>query len=177
MNLNRNSEKTIENTVGCYPKYSEESGLQQNFENKARPKMITEYETGLFEIDDFPDYLFEIAHVPANLPWNHPARLKFDDRNHAPNTRGSLFIHIYERQTSKFAGYVVFQANEPDLKSDCVVIYEPHRRKGLATFCYDLAEEYFEITVSPSELITDDGELFWADRRSKWQPTAQREGL
>jgi hypothetical protein len=101
----------------------------------------------------------------------------FDDRIFAPNTRGSLHIYIFDGDATKLAGYAVFIANENDLICDCVVIYEAYQRMGLATICYDFAEDFFEISLTPSGLITEEGELFWANRSSRAQSTPLQQDL
>lgn len=50
---------------------------------------------------------------------------------------------------------------------DVVIFDKKFRRKGIYTFVIDKLEEFYNVRVIPSNLLTESGKKFWKNRLSK----------
>ena len=114
-------------------------------------------------------YFFDVAVVPSKLPFNHPARDRFDDRAIAvPNELGSVWVTVYSHEDkSSIAAVATFAATNDSVRCDSVEVNLTHRRRGVATPLYDLASKVFELPIVPSDTLSEDAKAFWSNRQQK----------
>jgi hypothetical protein len=89
-----------------------------------------------------------------------------DDRGitKVPKNWGSLWVKILDDAGNYLGGAATFAASEKSVMCDTIDVPEDHRRKGIATYLYDLAEAVFGVAAEPSSLLSDDAKKFWAKR-------------
>lgn len=54
-----------------------------------------------------------------------------------------------------------------------IVIDDPYRRKGLATYVYDYIEKDQNVKIKPSQTLSYDGKAFWKNRLTKKNPKSK----
>ena len=131
--------------------------------------MICEFEQYDLNCENFPDFQFQLTLVPPCLPNTSRIRDEFDDRSiEVPHENGSLWIRVHTAKGDHaFAGHAVFGASFISTQCDTIQILQGFRRRGIATFLYDLTEEIFEVPVEPSSNLTGDARKFWQHRSNR----------
>jgi hypothetical protein len=127
-----------------------------------------------YELTDTPvGYRVKIITVPVNLPTDHRIRCPYDDRSIiVPNTHGSIWMEVYEEGNDIYIAHGDFAATEESVMCATVEVNQHHRRKGIATVLYDLAEKLFEQHVVPSPGHSEDAQAFWAARVERRKASA-----
>ena len=127
--------------------------------------MIEKWETLEVAVECAHGYYLQFTVVPPGLSSSHPSREMNDDRSiEVPNELGSLWCRIFQSDNRTPVASAVFAASRDSVLCDTIDVHEAHRRKGLATFLYNLAEQIFEVPAAPSEILSDGSQAFWKRR-------------
>lgn len=129
---------------------------------------ITSPEQDVVVLQNLPGYRFAVTALPAATGTTHPLGYDFDDRSiDVPNEWGSLWIRILDNAGNDLGGGATFAATERSVMCDTIDVPEEHRRKGIATSLYDLAEHVFGLVTEPSPILSEDAKAFWDKRRAR----------
>lgn len=116
---------------------------------------------------DLPGYRFSCVVLPPNTGTSHSLGHDHDDRGiEVPKDWGSLWVQILDEDGNYLSGAATFAASEKSVMCDTIEVPEEHRRKGIATYLYDRAEEVFGVPAEPSPILSPEAEAFWKKRRA-----------
>lgn len=95
-------------------------------------------------------------------------KVKIIEENNFGKGRYSLLIQAFLNENNEKIAEATFAWNKElnEIKVGNVLVSAEHRRKGIATAMYQLAEEYSGLVLLPSHDQSDDAKKFW-DNYSK----------
>lgn len=90
-------------------------------------------------------------------------KIKIIEENNFGKGKFSLIIHAFWNENNEKIAEAIFAWNKEsnEIKPGNVIVSAEHRRKGIATNMYQLAEEYSGLKLSPSIDQSDDAKKFW----------------
>ena len=79
---------------------------------------------------------------------------------------GEIFVFDKEGNFVGENNIVKWRGESDKYLEGSVSVHPDHRRKGIATQMYDMAEEYFNKKFKPSPTNTQDAKKFWKSRKN-----------
>jgi hypothetical protein len=123
------------------------------------------------DLTDPPRYLFLLVALPPNTGCSHSYDSSFDDRSvDLPKSWGTIWFRVRDTTCGGHIGHATFAASPLSVICDTIHIDDDHRRRGIATQLYDLAEKVFAVPAVPSHILSDEAEAFWAKRNLRKDP-------
>jgi len=132
------------------------------------PNEISSVEIECFEL--VADHRYKIAAYRLPSSFNHCPDLHedIDCRDIAvPKERGVLWCHVHYEGQNPPVARGIFGAGSNSIQCDEVHVNNGHRRRGIATALYQLANIIFDDIVVKSPVVIDDGPLFWGTDKVK----------
>ncbi len=108
--------------------------------------------------------------IPPGAPLDSPVREgSYDDRamdHGAPN--GCWHLRVEDAETANpVVALAEFPLDDGEVRCESISVDREYRRRGIATYLYNLAERLWSQEVTPADNLSDDAKAFWKNRRKR----------